>query len=412
MIALEEISRVGFGAHLVTDERPDHFAALSRALQLGCNLIDTSANYMGGASERLIGRVLASRPDRDAFVITKSGYDEAEQLPLVESGAARDNFLHPDFLANRIGLSLGRLQRSRLDGYLLHSPEAFLEQRKSAAGRDEFYARLRLTFEFLESRVAAGVIRYYGLSSNTIPQPLDDLVTIDLRRVMDVAGSVSTEHHFKLLEFPYNFAETGATADQHGDGSLLSIAKAHRLVTFSNRPLNAKTADGAVRLAEYEIAPPADCGDAFAPAQAAIARQLAALGASDDAMDFPVIKFLSENWSRIGNPEAVEDMFRSHVDPFLAGLYGGAVPSEEAVVYVRLYQAASAASVRIRAERTGAFRRELEATGSLSPPPGRPLPVLACEAYLARGIDHVLVGMRRPDYVDELRGFFSRGPPG
>jgi hypothetical protein len=36
----------------------------------------------------------------------------------------------------------------------------------------------------------------------------------------------------------------------------------------------------------------------------------------------------------------------------------------------------------------------------------RPLPVIACQSYLDAGINHVLVGMRSPKYVDSLISLF------
>ena len=132
MIELENLSRIGFGCHRVSAESSQHLKAARRAMELGCNLFDTSANYTNGESELLIGELLSSGRTRNVFVVTKSGYDEREHLELVETGAARGNLLYPEFLRNRIDLSLSRLGRPWVDGFLLHSPEGPFESRTGA----------------------------------------------------------------------------------------------------------------------------------------------------------------------------------------------------------------------------------------------------------------------------------------
>ena len=67
-------SEIGFGAWAIggswgdqSDE--DSIATLHKALDLGVNLIDTAAGYGGGHSERLIGKVLKQRSDRDGIIV-------------------------------------------------------------------------------------------------------------------------------------------------------------------------------------------------------------------------------------------------------------------------------------------------------------------------------------------------------
>ena len=90
-------SEIGFGAWAIgggwgAQSETDSLAALHRALDLGCNLIDTAAGYGNGRSERIIGQVLRERakshPGARIFVATKtppapgewppSPYDRAE----------------------------------------------------------------------------------------------------------------------------------------------------------------------------------------------------------------------------------------------------------------------------------------------------------------------------------------------
>jgi aryl-alcohol dehydrogenase-like predicted oxidoreductase len=61
-----DCSEIGFGAWAIggswgTQSDQDSLAALHRALDLGCNFIDTAAGYGNGRSERIIGQVLRER---------------------------------------------------------------------------------------------------------------------------------------------------------------------------------------------------------------------------------------------------------------------------------------------------------------------------------------------------------------
>jgi uncharacterized protein YyaL (SSP411 family)/aryl-alcohol dehydrogenase-like predicted oxidoreductase len=144
------ISRLGFGGYRVDDETPEHREALQMALERGINLIDTSTNYTGGGSERLIGAVLAeqvrggSLRREEVVVVTKVGYVQGENLALArEREAAGQPFpemvkyidgvwhsIHPEFLRAQLARSLARLGLETVDVCLLHNPEYFLSDAK------------------------------------------------------------------------------------------------------------------------------------------------------------------------------------------------------------------------------------------------------------------------------------------
>ena len=142
------VSAVGFGAYRVDTGTPEHRLALEKALQEGCNLIDTSTNYTDGESERCIGESLAGMAHREEIcrdetvVVSKIGYVQGQNLHRArEREAAGEAFpemvkisddcwhcLHPVFLADQLTRSLERLKLERLDVCLLHNPEYFLEE--------------------------------------------------------------------------------------------------------------------------------------------------------------------------------------------------------------------------------------------------------------------------------------------
>jgi len=85
---------------------------LRRALEMGFNLIDTADAYGGGRMERAIGRAIAGNDD--VVVVTKGGTDRS-------TSPARKHF-DRDYLRSAVDRSRLRLQRDRIDVYLLHNP--------------------------------------------------------------------------------------------------------------------------------------------------------------------------------------------------------------------------------------------------------------------------------------------------
>ena len=188
------VSPAGFGTYRVANGIDAHHTALMKALSSGVNLIDTSSNYTDGASERLVGEVLekACRDEilrrEEVVVVSKIGYlqgrnyalsrqrkEEGRPVPeLVPYADGLEHCIHPEFLADQLTRCLERLQLDTIDVLLLHNPEYYLGWAdKSGMDRDEarevFYGRIAAAFEYLETRVAAGQIQAYGISSNTFP---------------------------------------------------------------------------------------------------------------------------------------------------------------------------------------------------------------------------------------------------
>jgi aryl-alcohol dehydrogenase-like predicted oxidoreductase len=424
MTDLENLSRIGFGCYRASIRTREHQQALRHALKSGCNLIDTASNYADGESECLVGEVLAAEADLPAFVITKTGYISSESLAFLQElhGAGRPlqdlvrtstgllHSIHPDFLARQMKLSCQRLDRRQLDGFLLHNPEYYFDQAGRPASEDEYYARIAKAFEFLEERVRQGRLRYYGISSNTIPFSAGSAGVASLPRLLEVAAKVSASHHFKLLQFPFNLIENDA-ARPHGAGqSLIEIARAHSIVTLANRPLNANSADGPIRLATYEeeIAALDEKRDSAWVGEflELVCRRLDKEGIDCDVMEFVPIQLVARGWTNFSNPEAVDQVFDQRLFPFLDKLYRYSIDEAVWESFGRLRAIAVLYAKRNMTRRAQALKRRWVARGVISRGDRRPLPVIACESYLDAGIDHVLVGMRSVKYVDSLKTLF------
>lgn len=271
------ISGAGFGCYRVDARVKTHEQALTTALMSGINLIDTSANYADGGSERLVGNVIrelitAGKIKREeVVVVSKVGYLQGENYQLSQERKAEgrpfqdlvlyenglEHCIHPDFLAEQLTGSLRRLGFARVDCYLLHNPEYYLkwaqqQKIKIPRARREYLRRIRMAFLHLEQEVSQGRIQYYGVSSNTFPGDKLRADFTSLADLWEIAQSISPFHHFRVIQFPLNLLEpAGVIENNQPEGkSVLEFAQEQGLGVLTNRPLNAIRADDLLRLSE------------------------------------------------------------------------------------------------------------------------------------------------------------------
>jgi myo-inositol catabolism protein IolS len=128
-------------------------AAIEHALSLGINFFDTSDIYGLGESETLLGEVLSANPlGKDAIIASKFGVR-------MENGKKWYDNSH-DWMVKALEGSLKRLQRERIDLYMLHWPDG----KRS----------LEEVFSDLETLRKAGKIGWYGVCNmpfTDIPEP-------------------------------------------------------------------------------------------------------------------------------------------------------------------------------------------------------------------------------------------------
>jgi hypothetical protein len=273
-------SLLGFGGYRVDDDTPEHRDALRRALAAGINLVDTSTNYMDGASERLVGDVLREAASdgelaRDEMiVVSKIGYVQGRNYALalererlgdpfpemVKLGEGMWHCIHPAFIADQLERTLDRLELETLDVCLLHNPEYYLEIGRrggvtSKQSRAEFHRRVTAAFAELEQAVADGRLGCYGVSSNTVTAPATAPEATSLTRFLEAAETVGgTRHHFAVLQLPMNLLEAGAVFERNtgpqGARTVLEEARARGIGVLVNRPLNAVLDGTLIRLAD------------------------------------------------------------------------------------------------------------------------------------------------------------------
>lgn len=276
------ISKIGFGSYRIDDRVEEHYTSLRKAVTSGITVIDTSANYSDGRSEILVGNVISDLISEnkikreDVTLVTKGGYMQGQNYkfalkkkqqgtPFNDVVEIEDGLWHcisPDFLEDQINRQLFRLNQNDdygyIDVYLLHNPEYFLKWAEiqgydNAHTIEEYYIRIKKAFEFLEDKVAEGKIKSYGVSSNSFPRKIDFFDFTSLEKIIECANLVKLENNFKFAEFPFNLVESGAILEKnHSKKSVLECAEANGIKTLINRPLNAVTSKGLIRLADFE----------------------------------------------------------------------------------------------------------------------------------------------------------------
>jgi len=260
------MSNFAFGTYRISDLNPAHIEALKEAIDSGITMIDTSSNYMDGGAERAIAVAFSDKEDKidEIEIVSKFGYiqgsslDAHKQDPIEEVVEYSEDCYHcisESFLHDQLTQSLSRLNRNRLDCYLIHNPEYYLlDAIKKGIDKDErldeMYRRIELSFIGLEKEVKSGRINSYGISSNSFSKehnsdeflPYEDLVTLAENASLNVGND---KHSFTTIELPINVLE------QEGL-QCAAWAKKNGLRVLANRPLNAQYDKLMFRLAEYD----------------------------------------------------------------------------------------------------------------------------------------------------------------
>jgi aryl-alcohol dehydrogenase-like predicted oxidoreductase len=238
-----KVSSIGLGTYL-GEHDPETDAqyreAVIRAVELGCNVIDTAINYRFQQSERAIGQALATlfeqgRAQRDEIVIaTKGGFIPFDGSPPRTqgefSGYIEETFVRPGvitaadivagchcmspaYLQHQLDASRRNLGVDSLDIYFVHNPEMQLEE----IPRTTFLQRIRAAFQAMESSVAAGKIRWYGTATwNGYRQPPNATDYLALAELVAAARDVGGDsHHFKVIQLPHNLAMPEALTRQN-----------------------------------------------------------------------------------------------------------------------------------------------------------------------------------------------------
>ncbi len=404
---INNISKIGFGCHHVSAGNKDHAEALKHAIQSGCNIIDTSSNYSNGKAEELIGEVLTKETSSKCFVMTKGGNISEENLPLLNKlnidpeqltkiGENVFHCINPVYLEAQLQVSLKRMRRDYVDGYFLHNPEFYLTSNKTA-NDTIYYNRIQEAFTYLEEQVKKGKIRYYGISEST--------GITDITRLIQLAESISPEHHFKLMQFPYNIEQQFVQEKKEGETtSALDRMKAAGIFTFGNRPLSFRKNNNTYRLIRYEHAvEEADVLSAMDEAFACIEEQLEKKDRNTDLTEIFVVKYLYEQWQNLESDNFFSALYESYFMTFVNDLFDHQLPDDKAECFRRLQEVLKQYLQNKMFAATKVVLKEKGMENLLEAPnPVRRI----CASYLQEGPGHVLLGMRNKEYVNAAKELF------
>jgi aryl-alcohol dehydrogenase-like predicted oxidoreductase len=150
-----KVSAISFGAWAIGGtwgpvDDGQSMRALHAAVDAGTNFVDTADVYGDGRSERLVARLRRERPGERIHVATKAGRRLPKQTP---EGYSREN------LSAWVERSLRNLEMDAVDLLQLHCPHPRVYD-------------MTEVFGYLDDLVAAGKVRYYGVSVETVDEAL------------------------------------------------------------------------------------------------------------------------------------------------------------------------------------------------------------------------------------------------
>jgi aryl-alcohol dehydrogenase-like predicted oxidoreductase len=148
-----DVSAISFGAWAIGGawgevDDAQSLRALHAAVDAGVNFVDTADVYGDGRSERLIARLRRERRGQTLWVATKAGRRLPKQTP---EGYSREN------VTAWVERSLANLETDALDLLQLHCPHPQVYDRREVFG-------------ILDDLVAAGKVRHYGVSVETVDE--------------------------------------------------------------------------------------------------------------------------------------------------------------------------------------------------------------------------------------------------
>jgi aryl-alcohol dehydrogenase-like predicted oxidoreductase len=247
------LSSVGLGTYLgEEDARTDrqYSQAVIRAVELGCNVLDSAINYRHQRSERAVGQALealvrAGRGAREEIVVaTKGGFVPFDgaypadpraylQETFIRPGIMRPedvvagcHCMAPTYLWHQLEWSRRNLGLDCVDIYYLHNPETQLQE----VSRDQFCLRVRTAFATLEEAAGRGMMQMYGAATwNGFRQPPTARDYLSLSELVALAREVGgPDHHFRVIQLPHNLGmpEALTRANQQVEGEWVPTLEA------------------------------------------------------------------------------------------------------------------------------------------------------------------------------------------
>ncbi|KAI8909560.1 NADP-dependent oxidoreductase domain-containing protein [Gorgonomyces haynaldii] len=198
------------------------------------NVIDTASHFR----QELIPKAIR---DREAvFLISKAGFKRKDH------GFESD--ISVGFLKQELERSLLELKSDYIDCFMLNHPERLMPVHGTRT-----FDLIQEGLLFFEEMVQNGVLRSYGIASNTIGAPRSPDY-LSLSKILEHAPP-----NFKAVEFPLNVFEMDCF-EQGFDGSpsLMDLLQHNQIYPFTQRPLTCVIPQGVRQLVETQVDPEID----------------------------------------------------------------------------------------------------------------------------------------------------------
>lgn len=228
-----------FGAQA---DEPTARSMIDLCLERGVNFLDTANVYNGGATEEILGRILAGR--RERFVLASKVGIKNEQLP-TEAGLSRQAIF------TAIENSLRRLKTDYLDLYYLHQPDYTVPLEQTLAIMDELVRAGKVRVVGVSNYASWQVCRMLWLAEKNgwqrleAVQPMYNLVARGIEQELLPACA-----EFQVGVVPYNPLAGGLLTGKHQPQAPIPGTRFDRMPFYRDRYWNDANFEAVQRLSE------------------------------------------------------------------------------------------------------------------------------------------------------------------
>lgn len=385
MINIEEIFNVGIGTYRMTYNSLENIESINYGINKGINLIDTASNYLNGDSEKIISKIEMERDS--VFIVSKVGYI----TPIISEGfkfkseevyfkddKSPFHCISSDYIKFQIENSLKRCNLDYLDCYLLHNIEYSIKNKESV----DKIEILDKAFSTLEKLVKEGKIRYFGISSN-------ELYNTNILSLTELFFFKEKYPNFQFLQIPFNLIEGNEYIEEY---------KKIGFHILSNRPLNTNFNNKSLRLSFFKLTDSREFlikreNELFNKFLRLIKVHLVDIGEIGSLEEFLPLNYLIKNRLNFGNIEAFEVYFGNYLYPFLEEIQFKNLNKDD--IFRNLLNCWREI---FRYNNNDNLQLLLSTKNIITDN----LPKYLIKNYNISGIDTVLMGLTKKDYIDDI----------